>query len=141
MSSLNTDSSKRHCDMLDCIIRIGPNKSGPYPMGSHSIGYSKYTQQQNKRVCVYSNSRKDVPRVAQRYGTIAAQTRCHASVLVVFVVFCAHMYSFAGFSSLGADILVYWIGKIVRTCAPGGSQTLDFLRARRAPYPLGKALR
>ena len=22
-------------------------------------------------------------------------------------------------SSLGADILVYWIGKIVRTCAPG----------------------
>ena len=44
-------------------------------------------------------------------------------------------------SSLGADILVYWIGKIVRTCAPGGSRTLDSLRARRAPYPLGQALR
>ena len=44
-------------------------------------------------------------------------------------------------SSLGADILVYWIGKIVRTCAPGGSRTLDFLRARRAPYPLGQPLR
>ena len=44
-------------------------------------------------------------------------------------------------SSLGADILVYWIGKIVRTCAPGGSRTLDFLLARRAPYPLGQALR
>ena len=44
-------------------------------------------------------------------------------------------------STLGADILVYWIGKIVRTCAPGGSRTLDFLRARRAPYPLGQALR
>ena len=44
-------------------------------------------------------------------------------------------------SSLGADILVYWIGKIVRTCAPGGSRTLDFLRARQAPYPLGQALR
>ena len=44
-------------------------------------------------------------------------------------------------SSLGADILVYWIGKIVRTCASGGSRTLDFLHARRAPYPLGQALR
>ena len=44
-------------------------------------------------------------------------------------------------SSPGADILVYWIGKIVRTCAPGGSRTLDLLRARRAPYPLGQAFR
>ena len=90
------------------------------------------------RQCVYSNSRNDVPRVAQRYGTIAARTRRCASVLVVFVVFCVHMYSFAGLikadatadvlwhcnhrpplwyhyfpaqSSLGADFLVYWIGK------------------------------
>ena len=38
-------------------------------------------------VCVYSNSRNDVPRVAQRYGTIAAHTRRRASVLAVFVVF------------------------------------------------------
>ena len=45
---------------------------------------------------MYSNSRNDVPRVAQRYGTIAAHTRRHASVLVVFVVFCVHMHSFAG---------------------------------------------
>ena len=45
---------------------------------------------------MYSNSRNDVPRVAQRYGTIAAHTRCRASVLVVFVVFCVHMHSFAG---------------------------------------------
>ena len=45
---------------------------------------------------MYSNSRNDVPRVAQRYGTIAAHTRRRASVLVVFVVFCMHMYSFAG---------------------------------------------
>ena len=30
--------------------------------------------------------------------------------------------------------------KIVRTHAPGGSGTLGFLRARRAPYPLGQAL-
>ena len=44
-------------------------------------------------------------------------------------------------SSLGADILVYWIGKMVWTCAPGGSRTLDFLHARQAPYPLGQALR
>ena len=47
-------------------------------------------------LCVYSNFRNDVPRVAQRYGTIAAHTRRRASVLVVFVVFCVHMYSFAG---------------------------------------------
>ena len=47
-------------------------------------------------MCVYSNSRNDVPRVAQRYETIAAHTRRRAFVLVVFVVFCVHMYSFAG---------------------------------------------
>ena len=47
-------------------------------------------------MCVYSNSRNDVPRVAQRYGIIAAHTRRRVSVLVVFVVFCVHMYSFAG---------------------------------------------
>ena len=47
-------------------------------------------------VCVYSNSRNDVPRVAQRYGTIAAHTRRRASVLVVYVVLCVHVYSFAG---------------------------------------------
>ena len=47
-------------------------------------------------VCVYSHSRNDVPRVAQWYGTIAEHTRRRASVLVVFVVFCVHMHSFAG---------------------------------------------
>ena len=116
---------------------------------------------------MYSNSRNDVPRVAQQYGTIAAYTRRRASVLVVFVVFCVHKHSFVGlikrtppptFSDTaitdrhsdttifqlrahwGVDILVYWIGKITRTCVPGGSRTLDFLRARQAPYPLGQAL-
>ena len=54
------------------------------------------TKQSENNVCVYSNSRNDVPRVAQQYGTIAAHTRCRASILVVFVVFCVHMYSFAG---------------------------------------------
>ena len=44
-------------------------------------------------LCMYSTSRNDVPRVAQRYGTVAAR---RASALVVFVVFCVHMYSFAG---------------------------------------------
>ena len=95
-------------------------------------------------VCVYSNSRNDVPRVAQRYGTIAAHTRRRASVLIVFVLFSVHKHSFPGLirqtlpltfsdtaitnrhsdttifpaqSSLGADILVHWIGKIVWTCA------------------------
>ena len=113
---------------------------------------------------VYSYSHKNVPRVAQRYGTIAAHTRRRVFVLVVFVVFCVHMYSFAGlirrtplptlqsptatliplFSSselTRADILVCWLGTIVRTCVPGGSRTLDFLRVRRAPYPLGQAPR
>ena len=98
-------------------------------------------------VCVFSNSRNDVPRVAQRYGTIAAHTRRRASVLVVFVVFCVHMRSFAGLirrtppptfsdtaitdrhsdttnfpaqSSLGADILVYWIGKSFGHVPPVG---------------------
>ena len=47
-------------------------------------------------VCMYSNSRNDVPRVAQWYGTIAAHTQRRASVLVVFVVFCVYMNSFAG---------------------------------------------
>ena len=122
-------------------------------------------------VCVYvcPSSRNDVSRVAQRYGTTAAHTRRRASVLAVFVMFCVHMHSFAGLTrrtppptfrdTVIADchsdtaifqlrahwvriyILVYWIGKIVRTCAPGGRRTLDFLRARRAPYPLDQALR
>ena len=50
------------------------------------------------RVYVYSNSRNDVPRVAQRYGTIAAHTRRRAVRLssLCFVVFCVHMYIFAG---------------------------------------------
>ena len=47
-------------------------------------------------VCVYSNSRNDVSRVAQWYGTIAAHTRRRASVLASLVVFCVHMHSFAG---------------------------------------------
>ena len=49
-----------------------------------------------KCVCVYSNSRNDIPKVARRYGTIATHTRRRASVLIVFVVFCVHMHSFAG---------------------------------------------
>ena len=44
-------------------------------------------------------------------------------------------------SKLGADILVCWIGKIVRACVTSGSPTLDFLRELRTPYPLGYALR
>ena len=34
------------------------------------------------------------------------------------------------------DILVYWIRKNCLDMCPGGSQTLEFLHARRAPYPL-----
>ena len=118
--------------------------------------------------CVYSNSRNDVPRVAQWYGTIAAHTLRRASVLVVFVVFCVHMHSFAGFiwrtpsptfndtaitdrhsDTTISQLRAYWVRiswsigseKIVRTCALYGSRTLDFLHAGRAPYPLFRALR
>ena len=119
-------------------------------------------------MCVYSNSRNDVPRVAQQYGTIAAHTWRRASVLVVFVVFCVHMHSFAGlirqtplptFSDTAItdhhsdttifQLRAHWVRiswsigseKIVQTCAPGGRRTLNFLRARQAPYPLSQALR
>ena len=116
-----------------------------------------------KQVCVYSNSRNDVPRVAQRYGTISAHTRRRASVLVVFVVFCVHMHSFAGlikrtppptFSDTAitdrhSDTTIFqlraqWVRiswSIGSEKTFGGSRTLDFLLARRAPYPLGQTLR
>ena len=45
---------------------------------------------------MYSKSHNDIPRVAQRYGTIAVHTRRRASVRVVFVVFCVQLYSFSG---------------------------------------------
>ena len=46
-------------------------------------------------MCVFQSG-NDVPRVAQRYGTTAPHTQRQASVLIVFVVFCVHMHSFAG---------------------------------------------
>ena len=64
--------------------------------------------EQNVCVRVCSDSRNDVPRVAQRYGTIAAHTRRRSSVLVVFVVFCVHMYRFAGFDKAGATADIQW---------------------------------
>ena len=65
-------------------------RRAPYPLGQ-ALRYMKVVC-----VCVYSNSRNDVPRVAQRYETIAAYTQRRASVPVVFVVYCVHMHSFAG---------------------------------------------
>ena len=53
-------------------------------------------------VCVCSDSRNDVPRVAQPYGIIAAHTRRCSSALVVFVLLCVHMYRFAGFDKADA---------------------------------------
>ena len=44
---------------------------------------------------MYSNSRNDVPRVAQRYGTMAAHTWRRVSVLVMFVV-CLREHVLAG---------------------------------------------
>ena len=117
-------------------------------------------------MCVHSISRNDVLRVAQRYGTIVAHTWRRASVLVVFVVFCVHMYSFAGlirrtprlrsvtaitdrhtdttFFQLRAHwVRISWSVGLEKSFGhvPDGSLTLDFLRARRAPYPLDQALR
>ena len=111
---------------------------------------------------MYSNSRNDIPQVAQRYGTIGAHTQRRPSILVVFVVFCGHMLSFAGlirrtprptFSDTAitdrhSDTTIFQLTgcgylldrKNPSDMPPGGSRTLDFLRARRAPYPLGQAL-
>ena len=116
---------------------------------------------------MHSNSRNDVLRVAQPYGTIVAHTWRRASVLVVFVVFCVHMYSFAGlirrtppptfsdtaitdrhsdttFFQLRAHrVRISWSIGLEKSFGhvPDESLTLDFLRAKRAPYPLGQALR
>ena len=119
-------------------------------------------------VCVCSNSRKRrspsgsaVRNHCRTHPAPCVRPRCVCSVLRAHAQFCRFdkadatadvqwhcnhrpplwYHYFPAQSSLGADILVYWIGKIVRTCAPGGSRTLDFLHARQAPYPLGQALR
>ena len=103
--------------------------------------------------------------MAQRYGTIAAHTVHRASVLVVYVVFCVHAYSLAGLirrtppptfsdtaitdrhsdttiSQLRAHwVRISWPRENRSDMCPAGSRTLDFLRARRAPYPLGQSRR
>ena len=66
------------------------------PVTDNCPFFNQWNGENDRRMCVYSNSRNDVPRVAQRYGTIAAHTRRRASVLVVFVVFCVYMYKFVG---------------------------------------------
>ena len=125
---------------------------------SKSINPCRWTNGSFSLHILWSNSRNDVPPVAQH----------RASVLVVFVLFSLHMHSFASlirrtppptFSDTAItdrhpdttifQLRAHWVriswyigsGKIVRTGAPGGSRTLDFLRARQAPYPLGQALR
>ena len=62
----------------------------------------EFAQPPGKCVCVYSNSRNDVLRVAQRYGTIAAHTWRRASVLVVFVVFLHAYVQFCRFDKADA---------------------------------------
>ena len=72
------------------LATLPPNLSGTY-----SIAAVRGTVRPSIRlevcVCVYSNSRNDIPRVAQLYGTIAAHTQRHASVLVVSSVLRAHV--------------------------------------------------
>ena len=72
------------------ISNFSPEATGPF--------VTKYYIEPSwcVRMCV-SILVTTVPRVAQLYGTIAAHTRRRTSVLVVFVVFCVHMYSFAKF--------------------------------------------
>ena len=55
-----------------------------------------FERSRKRRTLLLYNSRNDVPQVARRYGTMAAYTRHRASVLIVFVMFCVHMYSFDG---------------------------------------------
>ena len=105
----DTAITNRHPDTTSFQLRahwvriswsIGSAKSFGHvpPVGVTKIfsSVALHLSYEGKSVCVYSNSRNDVPRVAQRYGTIAEHTRRRASVLVVFVVFCVHMHSFAG---------------------------------------------
>ena len=122
---------------------------------------------QNVCVCVFQFSYRRSPSGSavrnhcRTHPALCIRPRCVCSVLLTHAQFCRFdkadttadvrwhcdhrlplwYHFFPAQSSLGADILVYWIGKIVRTCAPGGSLTHDFLCARRAPYPLGQALR
>ena len=108
-----------------------------------------------------------IPILVTTFPEWLSHCRSHPAPCVrplMFVVFCVHMHSFAGlirrtpppkFSDTAitdrhSDTTIFqlrahwvrisWIGKIIRTCAAGGSRTLDFLRSRRAPYPLGQAL-
>ena len=53
-------------------------------------------------ICVYANSRNNVLRVAQRYGTIAAHIRYGVSILVVFVVFLHAHVQFCRFDKADA---------------------------------------
>ena len=73
-------------------------------------------------MCVCSDSRNDVPRVAQRYGTIAAHTRRRSSVLVVFVVFCVHVYRTCGKTPAA---LCPMISKYREIVGPGNSSADD----------------
>ena len=89
---------RRHASMRMNILLLCPyshNNVPHEPQRNASMAAVRPSIRMNICVCVYSNSRNDVPRVAQRYGTIAAHTRRRASVLVVFLVFCVHMLSFA----------------------------------------------
>ena len=72
------------CFLREIILQWASNNQTSYRFRVRSV------------TCVCSSSRNDVPRVAQRYGTIAEHTRRRASVLVVLVVFCVDMHSFAG---------------------------------------------
>ena len=74
---------------------------------------------------------------------------CVCSVLHAHVQFCRFDKADATAGTAMTDRLsqlrTHWVQiswsigskKIIWICSPGGSRTLNFLRARRAPYPLG----
>ena len=72
----------RDCDVLTnyfCPMMPFRSRSVIFLKTYHNVrrkvSFNKYNS-----VCVYSNSRNDVPRVAQRYGTIAAHSHRRRSV-------------------------------------------------------------
>ena len=117
-------------------------------------------------VCVYSNSRNDgfpsgsaVRNHCSTHPEPCARPRCVYSVLRAHVQFCRidkrtppPTFSDTAITDRHSDTTIFqlsasWVQisrmdrKNRADMCPGGSRTLDLLRDRRAPYPLGRALR
>ena len=96
-------------------------------------------------------------RVAQRYGTMAVFVvflHAHVQFVCLIRLMPPSTFSDTVITDRHSDTTMFqlrahWVriswstgsAKIARTCAAGGSRTLNFLRERRTPYPLCQALR